>query len=431
MQLAKLLLKKTPTFAVFKKSIAAKNWRRQRCTNACLIDSTNNRTQTIIACHLSCDLYIMFRCPPLRERVYRGSSFSTRVYPSDHRSASLGSRSTYKQWPEISMEKATKAVIEGMSVRRATEQFSVPKSTLGDRVSGRVQPGSHSGPQKYLTDSEESNLATFLIRCAAIGYARSKIEVLSLVHQILASRGRHVVVSNGWFASFQRRHPELVLRNPSPLSLARSQATDSEMLDRYFDLLVETLVANNLEDKPGQIFNMDESGCPLDAKAPKLVCARGSHPCAVTSGNKTQVTVVACVSAAGFTLPPMVIWDRKNLAPALTVGEVPGTIYGLSSNGWMDMELFDACMIVKWFHNHFLRYAPSARPLLLLLDGHSSHYCPDTIEMAAQEEVIIFTLPANTTHLAQPLDRGCFGPLKQAWKQVCHDFCISNPGRVV
>ena len=38
--------------------------------------------------------------------------------------------------------------------------------------------------------------------------------------------------------------------------------------------------------------------------------------------------------------------------------------------------------------------------------------------MAAKEKVIIFALPPNTTHLAQPLDRGCFSPLKTHWKQV-------------
>ena len=122
----------------------------------------------------------------------------------------------------------------------------------------------------------------------------------------------------------------------------------------------------------------------------------------------------------------MVIWDRKPLTPELTVGEVPGTVYGLSSNGWMDQELLDI-----WFRNHFLRYAPSVRPLLLLLDGHSSHYCPDTIRVAAQEKVILFVSPPNTTHIAKPLDKGCFGPLKTAWRQECHHYVVYHPGQIV
>ena len=46
------------------------------------------------------------------------------------------------------------------------------------------------------------------------------------------------------------------------------------------------------------------------------------------------------------------------------------------------------------------------------MDGHSTHYQPSVIFKAAEEHVILFCLPPHTTHLTQPLDKGCFGPLK-------------------
>ena len=49
--------------------------------------------------------------------------------------------------------------------------------------------------------------------------------------------------------------------------------------------------------------------------------------------------------------------------------EVVGTLYGLSSNGWVDSELFRG-----WLSEQFLSHAISACPLLLVLDGHSLHY---------------------------------------------------------
>lgn len=52
------------------------------------------------------------------------------------------------------------------------------------------------------------------------------------------------------------------------------------------------------------------------------------------------MTVLACASAAGFLLPPFVVFDQKTLTKTLTKGEVPGSAYGLSSTGWIDMELF-------------------------------------------------------------------------------------------
>ena len=101
-------------------------------------------------------------------------------------------------------------------------------------------------------------------------------------------------------------------------------------------------------------------------------------------------------------------------------GEVAGTMYGLNDRGWMDYEVFD-----NWFTHHFLRHAPPTRPLLLLLDGHSTHYHPGFITKAACEQVIVFCIPPNTTH---PLDQGVFGPLKTYWHAK---NMRKNPGQVV
>ena len=65
------------------------------------------------------------------------------------------------------------------------------------------------------------------------------------------------------------------------------------------------------------------------------------------------------------------------------------------------------------------------------MDGHSSHYAPEMIRAAAAKKIILFVLPPHTTHLTQPLDRGCFGPLQKYWQSVCHRFITKNPGRYV
>ena len=166
---------------------------------------------------------------------------------------------------------------------------------------------------------------------------------------------------------------------------------------------------------------------PLDPKSLKTIHVLGDpNPVTTTTGNKAQITVVACISTSGNYIPPMVIWDRKSLKQEWTTGEVAGTLYGMSTKGWMDMSLFE-----KWFIWHFLWYAPAVRPLLLLLDGHSSHYSPAALKMAAEENIILFALPPNTTHYSQPLDKGVFGPLKIAWRRVCHTYLSENPGVVV
>ena len=115
-----------------------------------------------------------------------------------------------------------------------------------------------------------------------------------------------------------------------------------------------------------------------------------------------------------------------SLKPELTVGEVPGTVYGQSKKGWIDGDLFEL-----WFARHFLSHAPPVRPLLLLVDGHSSHFEPSVIQRAASEGVILFCLPPHTTHLTQPLDKGCFGPLKRHWREECWQYITASPGHLI
>ena len=40
-------------------------------------------------------------------------------------------------------------------------------------------------------------------------------------------------------------------------------------------------------------------------------------------------------------------------------------------------------------------------------------------------------LPPHTTHEAQPLDCGVFGPLNTHWSHVCHAYLQQNPGPVM
>lgn len=276
-------------------------------------------------------------------------------------------------------------------------------------------------------DAEEGELVNFILGCSKVGYPSSRKQIIALAQQIAKEKGMEVSVTSGWWVSFRKRHPELTLRMSEPLSHVRAASVSPEVLDKYFDILEDTLRSNNLIDKPCQIFNCDESGMPLTPHPPRVVTQKGvKHSTAITSGDKSQITVLACCSAGGYVIPPFVIFDRKSLKPEMTSGEIPGTMYGLSSSGWIDSELFDL-----WFSHHFLAYAPPTRPLLLLLDGHSSHYTPAVIRKAAEEKVIVFCLPPHTTHLTQPLDSSCFGSLKKMWVEECHHYLCENPCRVI
>ena len=107
------------------------------------------------------------------------------------------------------------------------------------------------------------------------------------------------------------------------------------------------------------------------------------------------------VNGTGQVIPPFVVFAAKQLNNLWTRGEVSGTRYSLSDSGWKDQGLF-----FGWLEEQFLVHAVPGRPLLLLVDGHSSHFDPKSIHFARDHSVIIFCLPPHTTHEAQPLKGG-------------------------
>jgi hypothetical protein len=52
---------------------------------------------------------------------------------------------------------------------------------------------------------------------------------------------------------------------------------------------------------------------------------------------------------------------------------------------------------------------------LLILDGHESHNSVEFNEYCSEHKIITLCMPAHSSHLLQPLDVGCFSPLKRAY----------------
>ena len=144
-------------------------------------------------------------------------------------------------------------------------------------------------------------------------------EVLGIVQYIVESKGEHTVVTDGWWSHFCNRHPQLTLRIAIPLSYIRAMPTDDEVVSQYYDMLEDTLVGNN---DPHRIYNCDETGLPLNPKQLKVVDTVGArNPSHIIGNRKSQITVLACTNAAGSTLPPFAIFDRKSLNPQMIKGE--------------------------------------------------------------------------------------------------------------
>ncbi|XP_021704541.1 uncharacterized protein LOC110677708 [Aedes aegypti] len=83
--------------------------------------------------------------------------------------------------------------------------------------------------------------------------------------------------------------------------------------------------------------------------------------------------------------------------------------------------------IKKVFHPFLLREGVKL-PMILFVDGHSSHVGVEVADLCQQLGVILVALYPNTTRITQPADVSIFKPLKDQWKNEVDDWRSEHPG---
>ena len=158
------------------------------------------------------------------------------------------------------MTRAMKAVQEGQSISQAARVFGVPKTTLYDRVSGRVQHGTNPGPQSYLNSKEEKELSSYLKHCARVGYGKTRRDVLTIVHTAASEKGvlRTNRISQGWWHQFIERQKDLSLRQGDVTAHVRMDAMNQDTMNHYFSLLHQTLSTHSRKKSKGKKLRREQ-----------------------------------------------------------------------------------------------------------------------------------------------------------------------------
>lgn len=102
------------------------------------------------------------------------------------------------QYSEAALATATKAVQDGMAVREASRHFNVPRATIQDRISGRIQAGPRKmGPPTVLSTEEELKLASWLKELAKAGFPQKKMDLINTVQKIVQEEKRDTPFKDG------------------------------------------------------------------------------------------------------------------------------------------------------------------------------------------------------------------------------------------
>lgn len=340
-----------------------------------------------------------------------------------------------RKYNEVTLRTAVDNVVQSnMTLYRASKVFGVPWSTLKENVR-RAQEGRSKGIVQFnmpkigrpfsLTVGLEQKLVAYIIEMQELGFDLTVNHIRQIAFSLATTNNPNHSFSldkssagNYWWSNFKQRYGPF-LRLPEKSS---GQA-NFDVLAEFYKKLENALVEHDLLESPDNIWNCDETGLMYVNKSTKIVSNVGKkYAYNRTYAEKgTTATVLACINAAGCFLSPMVIFKGVENIPELSNGCLPNSLTRISPKGWITADLF-----LEWM-KVFAENIPPRRPVMLIMDSHSSHVSPKVLDFARSNNIVLFTIPARTSHILQPLDVGVFQPLKVEWRAELQKYKTDHP----
>jgi len=164
------------------------------------------------------------------------------------------------------------------------------------------------------------------------------------------------------------------------------------------------------------------------AKHIKVITCRGQKILWVKQhGSREVVTTVEAVSADGYIFPSFIIEKGKvhHIGWYQNVhAEDAEAYFAVSLKGRIDDEL--ALWWLVDIHNPYSKQRCPGETRLLMLDGHGSHITFRFVDYCEKNNIIIYCLPAHSTHFLQPFDVGLFSQLQHQYSKAVEDYNLTT-----
>ncbi|XP_062545718.1 uncharacterized protein LOC134212139 [Armigeres subalbatus] len=348
----------------------------------------------------------------------------------------IGMARKYMAYPAAQVAKAVNLVRNGHPIRRAAATCKVPESTIRVRLK---KPCQNPGRPPVLSKEEEMHIVNWIISSANVGLPVDGQRLKTSVAHLFKLSGKKNPFMKGipgrkWFAGFLKRHQQISRRIPSALSKQRVTVTETKIrawfghIQSYFDKNQLHHVAAD----PSRVFNMDESAIRLVPTREQVLAKTGEkyvHTKCANSDKEAYTTLFAS-NADGILAPPLVLFPYKQRLPAEIVREAPpGWSVGKTESGWMNRETF--YYYLKNVFHPWLLATKIQLPIIVFVDGHSSHVSYQTTEFCRENGIELICLFPNATHILQPLDVGFFRALKSSWNKRLIEWRTLHAGDAI
>jgi len=306
------------------------------------------------------------------------------------------------------------------SMSAAAKTYKVPKTTLIHRIKGRPAREDFKPHNRRMSTIEEEVIVQNILKLDAQGLSPTISLVKDMADSICKTRGGPPVGVN-WANTFIKRTPRLQVKLGRTYERQRRLCEDPKVIGAWFELVKNTI--NKYGILPQDIYNFDETGFQMgQISASKVVtdASQPGRPKQVKPTNTQWVTLIQGACADGSTIPPFLVFKGKELNHTWFHQGLPSTwTFTVSPNGWTTDQI--SLQWIQHFEKH-TRQKTVGSKRLLVLDNHGSHTTPEFRTFCEDNGIILLWMPPHSSHMLQPMDVGCFGPLKTAFSKQNQDL---------
>ncbi|CAN5189596.1 hypothetical protein BH09PAT2_BH09PAT2_11550 [soil metagenome] len=304
---------------------------------------------------------------------------------------------------------------------RAAKLYNIPYSTLVDRMNGRTTLHERRPANNKLTELEEKVIVNHIFDLDSRGFSPRLADVEDMANYLLKTR-RAKRVGKCWAQRFVARCSELKTRFNRVYDFQRALCEDPELIGAWFRLVENMRAKYGVVDS--DFYNFDETGFMMGMITPGMVVTRADRRGrvkAVQPGNREWATAIVCINGEGWSIPPfLVVQGVNHLANWYSETSLSHDwAIKPTNNGWTDNET--GLEWIKHFDKHTAARAKGPYRMLVL-DGHESHESIVFQDYCKSHNIITLGLPPHSSHITQPLDVGCFSPLKRAYSRQIEGF---------
>ncbi|XP_065654821.1 uncharacterized protein LOC136081436 [Hydra vulgaris] len=314
--------------------------------------------------------------------------------PRKYKKHSVGKRAYNSCSNTILLKECMDAINEGMSIRQASKRFSIPRSTIHNKMKLKHKK-CIGAPTIFTYDEEQLFLSRIKVMCDW-GFPLNKLDVKMLVAGYLKSQNctvkifKNNIPGDDWVSSFMK-HSQLTHR------IGGERRLELEGVP------------------PCNIWNYDETNLRDDPGNKKVVMKRGTkYPERIINSSKACFSVMFCGNGVGEILPPYTVFKSTHLFDLWIKHGPKNSRFNRTQSCWFDEVTFE-----DWFFRTLLPCIKKQTGKKALIgDNLSSHLSHKVIHSCEKHNIRFICLLPNSTHLLQPLDVAFFAPLKKAWRSI-------------